>query len=189
MLKSILTKRMIIIIATTPLSCVRQTCSFGSAAALLVFSFICLPGMAAASTPSVSEPAPDFVLKSSAGHNLRLSEFRGAVVIVNFWSDNCRPCREQLEWLGAINKESRVSILSINIDGDSRAAERAIADQGLEFPVLFDADKAVTRLYDPSKLPMVVMIDPHGSIRYIHNGHKHGDEALYTQQLAELLTK
>ena len=145
-----------------------------------------------AQPPAVLEAAPDFALKSSTGHNLRLSEFRGDVTIVNFWSSKCGPCSEQLDQLNAINaanRPNRISILSVNVDRDSQAATRTIADQGLEFSVLFDTDKTVIRLYDPSKLPMTVMIDPHGIIRYRHDGYKRGDEALYALELAELLAE
>jgi len=170
-------------------STVRQVRSVKIVAAIFFFSALGSTSVAWTSTPSISEPAPDFVLKSSAGRNLRLSEFRGTVVIVNFWSENCRPCREQLEWLGTINAANEVSILSVNIDRDKDGVMRTITDQGIEYPVLFDTDKAVIRLYDPSKLPMVVMVDPHGAIRYIHNGYKNGDGALYAQQLAKLLAE
>ncbi len=149
-------------------------------------------GTATAKTPLVSEPAPDFVLKSSTGQNLRLSEFRGDVVIVNFWSTRCGRCRKQLDELAAINKVNspdRISILSVNVDGDSSQVIRTVADQGFPFPVLFDTDKIVSRLYDPRRLPMAVVVDPHGNIRYIHEDFKRGDEALYAKELAELLAE
>jgi len=143
-------------------------------------------------SPVVSKPAPDFVLESSTGRNLRLSEFRGDVVIVNFWSSGCGRCREQLDQLATINeanRPNRMSILSINVDGDSSRAMRIIADQNIEFPVLFDTDKIVSRLYDPRRLPMTVMVDPHGTIRYIEEGYRRGNEVLYVQKLAELLAE
>ncbi len=167
--------------------------SAACAAAIVFCSLLMiLMAPALAKTPAVSESAPDFVLKSAAGRNLRLSEFRGDVVIVNFWSTRCQRCREQLERLDAINAAGgpkRLSILSVNVDSDSSAARRVVTDQGFEFPVLFDVDKSVIRLYDPDKLPMIVMVDPHGTVRYIHEGYRTGDEALYAQELATLLTE
>jgi len=157
--------------------------------AIVLLSFFGVTAAAWAATPLVAEPAPDFVLKSADGHNLRLSELRGEIVIVNFWSSKCRPCREQLEWLGTIDAQNQVSILSVNIDRNSDAAVRAIEDQGIEYPVLFDTDKTVIRLYDPDKLPMAVMIDQQGFIRYIHSGYKNSDGTLYAQQLAKLLSE
>ena len=144
------------------------------------------------SEPVLLKQAPDFVLESSAGRNLRLSEFRGDVVIVNFWSSACGRCREQLDQLATINeanRPNRMSILSVNVDGDSSRAMRIIAEQDLGFPVLFDTDKIVSRLYDPHRLPMTVIVDPHGTVRYIQEGYSRGDEVLYAQKLAELLAE
>jgi len=141
-----------------------------------------------AESPAVSKQAPDFALASSAGHNLRLSEFRGDVVVMNFWSIGCGRCRAQLDWLATID-EAHLRILSINVDGDSHAAIRAIEREGYGFPVLFDNDKTVSRVYDPSRLPMTVMIDPHGTVRYIHEGYRRGDETLYVRELSKLLAE
>ena len=162
---------------------------------IIVFSLapaLFWPVAGPAKTPLVSGPAPDFVLKSSTAQNLRLSEFRGDVVVVNFWSSDCRHCRKQLEHLadiGETNRPNRMSILSVNVDSDSDKARREIAEQALPFPVLFDSQKKVIRLYDPDRLPMTVMIDPHGTVRFIHEGYKNGDEAQYAQEIAELLAE
>jgi peroxiredoxin len=158
--------------------------------AILIVSIV-LAGVFApayAESPTVSRQAPDFALASSAGQNLRLSEFRGDVVVMNFWSVGCGRCRAQLDWLAAID-EAHFSVLSINVDGDSRAAARAIEREGYGFPVLFDTDKTVSRLYDPSRLPMTVMIDPHGTVRFIHEGYRRGDEKHYARELSELLAE
>ncbi len=82
-----------------------------------------------------------------------------------------------------------MSILSINVDSDSSAARRAIAAEDFGFPVLFDTDKIVSRLYDPSQLPMTFIVDPHGTVRYIHKGYSRGDEELYAREVAKLLAE
>jgi peroxiredoxin len=158
--------------------------------AILTASFFLTGALvpALADSPVVSKQAPDFALASSAGQNLRLSEFRGDVVVMNFWSIGCGRCRAQLDWLAAVD-EAHLSILSVNVDRDSHAAMRAIEREDYEFPVLFDSDKTVSRLYEPSRLPMTVMIDPHGTVRYIHEGYRRGDETLYAQELSKLLAE
>lgn len=142
--------------------------------------------------PVIDAPAPDFALASSVGQNLRLSEFRGDVVIVNFWSIRCGRCREQLVQLDAIDRANRPSglrILSVNVDGDGVAAGREAARRKLGLPVLFDTEKRVSRLYDPRKLPMTYVIDPHGIVRHIHDGYTRGDEELVAREVAELLAE
>jgi len=187
--------------ATEDRCCIVQQMRSGSVAVIIFSLFLLglvlnLAGTAWADSPSaspiVSKQAPDFALESSIGRNLRLSEFRGDVVIVNFWSSGCGRCREQLDQLARINEANRLnhmSILSVNVDGDSSRAMRIIAAQDLEFSVLFDTDKIVSRLYDPRRLPMTVMVDPHGTVRYIQEGYHRGDELLYEQKLAELLAE
>ena len=133
-------------------------------------------------------PAPDFALGSSTGHNLRLSEYRGKVVVLNFWSLSCGPCFEQLAWLDALEPDNGLDLLSVNVDA-SRHRPHVLEDHAYGFPVLFDHDKTVIRLYDPRRLPMLVLVDPHGTIRFIHEGHRAGDEALIERELAALLTE
>ena len=115
-----------------------------------------------------AEPAPDFVLKSLAGQNLRLSEYRGEVVMVNFWAVRCGRCRDQLEQLDALywqHRERGVRLLSINIDKNVEATRDMVAALDLHSPVLVDTDKEVSRLYDLSELPMTLMIDHSGTVR------------------------
>ncbi len=145
-----------------------------------------------AKRPAVSESAPDFALKSTDGRNLRLSEFRGGVVIVHFWSSNCSRCRDQLKQLdsiGAATGSDHLKILSVNVDSDSDAARRVVTDHSVRVPVLLDTEKTVSRLYDPSKLPTAILIDPHGTVRYIHKGYRRGDELEYVHEINELLAE
>lgn len=140
----------------------------------------------------LDQPAPDFVLASSTGKNLRLSEYRGSVVMLNFWSSSCGPCHDQLEWLGAISSSelfSAVSFLSINIDKGAHAERHVLEHQPENVPVLFDTAREVIRTYDPNKLPMIVMLDQHGSVRFIHEGHRAADAADFEQELAALLAE
>ncbi|SPJ17608.1 Peroxiredoxin-like protein (fragment) [Burkholderiales bacterium] len=58
---------------------------------------------------------------------------------------------------------------------------------GVQFPVLFDKDQRVSRLYDLSTMPSTVLIDRDGRVRYIHLGYKDGFEDAYDKQIAELL--
>ena len=164
-------------------------------AVVVLISMVWIAGPVQVLQADVSElqldgPAPDFVLASSTGKNLRLSEYRGSVVMLNFWAANCGPCHDQLEWLDSISSSelySAVSFLSVNIDKGDHAARHALEHQPGTIPVLFDVTRRVIRTYDPDKLPMVVMLDEHGSVRFIHEGHRAADAAKFEQELAALL--
>lgn len=151
-------------------------------------------GIFAASSLASSElegrPAPDFALKSSTGENLRLSEYRGDVVMINFWATWCGPCRQEMPLLDELySRYQRVgfNLLGVNIDDDSDRAMQMIEELGVQFPVLFDARKDVSRLYDVEAMPVTVLVDREGTVRHVHHGYKPGYEDKYLDQIRSLL--
>jgi len=143
-----------------------------------------------ASSDLTGQAAPDFALKSSSGDNLRLSEYRGDVVMVNFWATWCGPCRQEMPLLDELySRYERVgfSLLGVNIDDDSHKAMNMVSELGVSFPVLFDARKEVSKLYKVEAMPVTVLIDREGTIRYVHHGYKPGYEDKYLNQIRSLL--
>ena len=144
----------------------------------------------AASGGLTGQEAPDFVLKSSSGDNLRLSEYRGDVVMINFWATWCGPCRQEMPLLDELyTRYQRVgfSLLGVNIDDDSRRAMQMIEDLGVNFPVLFDDTKKVSKLYEVDAMPVTVIVDREGTVRHVHHGYKPGYEDKYLTQIRALL--
>jgi len=138
----------------------------------------------------VSGNAPDFTLRTSLGQNLRLQEQRGRVVMVNFWATWCGPCKQEMPHLNRLYEKYRASgfvLLGVNVDEDARNAIGTAAKLGVTFPVLLDADKKVSKLYDLSAMPSTVVIDRDGRVRYLHRGYREGYEDTYDQQIRELL--
>jgi peroxiredoxin len=149
---------------------------------------LCALNAGAALTSSVA--APDFTLRKADGGNLRLQEQRGQVVMVNFWATWCTPCRVEMPHLNRLYEKYRSSgfvLLGVNVDDNSAAATTAAANWGIRFPVLLDADKRVSRLYDLSSMPSTVLIDRDGRVRYLHKGYRDGYEDTYEKQVRELL--
>ena len=143
-----------------------------------------------ASSGLEGQSAPDFALKSSTGDNLRLSEYRGDVVMVNFWATWCGPCRQEMPLLDELySRYNRVgfNLLGVNIDDDSRRAMQMVEELGVNFPVLFDARKEVSKLYQVDAMPVTVIIDRQGTVRYVHQGYKPGYEDKYLDQIRSLL--
>jgi len=136
------------------------------------------------------QPAPDFALKSSTGANMRLSEYRGDVVMINFWATWCGPCRQEMPLLDELyTRYQRVgfNLLGVNIDDDSRRAMKMIEELGVSFPVLFDARKEVSELYEVEAMPVTVLVDREGRVRHVHHGYKPGYEEKYLDQIRSLL--
>jgi peroxiredoxin len=143
-----------------------------------------------ASSGLTGQAAPDFALKSSSGENLRLSEYRGDVVMVNFWATWCGPCRQEMPLLDELySRYQRVgfSLLGVNIDDNSSKAMDMVNELGVSFPVLFDARKEVSKLYEVGAMPVTVLIDREGTVRYVHHGYKPGYEDKYLEQIRSLL--
>ena len=143
-----------------------------------------------ASSGLTGQQAPDFALKSSTGKNLRLSEYRGDVVMINFWATWCGPCRQEMPLLDELyTRYERVgfNLLGVNIDDDSSRAMQMIEELGVNFPVLFDASKQVSRLYEVEAMPVTVLVDREGTVRHVHHGYKPGYEDKYLTEVRALL--
>lgn len=142
----------------------------------------------------VGQPAPDFALRSWKGENVRLSEHLGEVVLINFWTTWCGPCRQEMPLLDDIYGKYRragLVLFSVNLDeeGNLDAAREMATTLKISYPVLFDARKEVSRAFQASTMPLTVLIDREGVVRYVSEGYKAGYEVRYTDKLRELLNE
>jgi peroxiredoxin len=154
----------------------------------LAAMLILVAGMVNAGTTTA--PAPDFTLKSNSGENLRLSELRGEVVLINFWASWCGPCRQEMPILSELHdryKAMGFTVLGINVEENSSAARTLLKDMPVSFPVLFDNDSRVSKQYDVVAMPSTVLVDRNGNIRYLHKGYKPGLEESYVEQVRSLI--
>jgi cytochrome c biogenesis protein CcmG, thiol:disulfide interchange protein DsbE len=123
-------------------------------------------------TVEVGQPAPDFVLEARGrAQPLRLSDFRGKVVVLNFWASWCGPCRQEMPEFQAEyarrGADPDVVILAVNaLSLDVRRdAERFIEEMEVTFPVVFDAGGDVGERYRVRGLPSTFFIDRGGVVR------------------------
>ena len=162
--------------------------------ALLVGGVILGLAMAAAplaAAPSiVGKAAPDFVLRGLDGRNLRLSEFRGQVVLVNFWARSDGDSRQQMPALDRINityQRAGLVVLGVSVDEDLRRAKEFAAAMSVSYPILFDTGTEIGKDYFLQKMPMTILVDRSGVVRYSAVGFKRGDERVYLDQIRQLL--
>lgn len=134
--------------------------------------------------------APDFALKGTSGVNFRLSEYHGDVVALAFWGSRCGTCGDQL---GALSRmvntyqSAGLAVLAVNVDDDQGAAAAFAAAHPVAFPVLLDPDKSVAKAYRVDNLPMLLLIDRSGAVRYVHRNYRSGSDAQYLDQIRVLL--
>ena len=157
----------------------------------ILFSLLLgLLASASVQAAGVGGPAPDFTLKSRDGSNIKLSEQRGDVVMINFWASWCAPCRQEMPLLETLYQRYHdlgFTLLGVNVEEDSKQALGLLKDIRVSFPVLFDNANSVTKLYDVVAMPSTVMVDRDGNIRYVHKGYLPGYENDYEKQIKELV--
>ena len=159
------------------------------AGSLVACALLAASSVAAAPT-LIGKEAPDFVLKSLNGTNLRLSEYRGQVVLVNFWARWAGDSRQEMPALDRINttyQRAGLVVLGISVDEDLRRAAEFAASMRVSYPILFDTGSNVGRDYLLEKMPMTILVDRAGIVRFSKAGFKLGDERAYLDQIRELL--
>lgn len=124
--------------------------------------------------PAVGTTAEDFQLPDLAGKQQSLSQYRGKVVLVNFWATWCKPCTTEMPAMQAMYDKLRDKgfvVLAVNELEDEAKVREHIAQHGHTFPVLMDRDNKVANQFGVFGLPVSVFIDEKGVVReYVKGG-------------------
>jgi peroxiredoxin len=118
-------------------------------------------------------PPPALELEDAEGKLHRLSDYRGRVVLVNFWATWCGPCREEMPSMESLRDHFQgrpFEVLAVNVGEGGRVA-RGFADKmGLRFPIVLDRDTRTTKSWGARILPASFVVGPDGAIRYSYLG-------------------
>lgn len=133
--------------------------------------------------------APDFSLRDIDGATHRLADYRGQVVIVNFWATWCPPCREEMPsmqraWERLKNQD--IVILAIDVGEDEDTIFTFTADYPVEFPLLMDLDSSVIQSWPVRGLPTTFVIDPQGRMVYRAIGTRDWEDPALLEALRKL---
>jgi len=132
--------------------------------ALLMLAFV---GCQRGSQPEmVGRAAPDFTVRDS-GRTVALHDFRGKVVVLNFWATWCPPCVEEMPSLVAMQSKMKgsVTVLAVSLDVDESAYRRFLKDHGIDLLTVRDPDKKSSELYGTFVYPETYIIDAKGVLR------------------------
>jgi thiol-disulfide isomerase/thioredoxin len=144
---------------------------------------------AVASDLAPGAPGPGFALASMTGPRVDLNALKGQVVLINFWASWCGPCRQEMPVLEQVYRRYKglgVTLLGVNVEPDSSNAAGWLKATPVSFPILFDTDSKVSKLYDVEGMPNTVILDRKGNVRFVHRGYKPGEENEYMDQIRTL---
>jgi len=136
--------------------------------------FLMAAGAAVLRAQSENVPAPDFVLKDLQGKDLKLADYKGKVLVLNFWATWCPPCRAEIPDFVeayAANKNKGLEILGVSVD--RMTADRLlpfVSKAKINYPVVL-ADAKIVQDYEPGDyIPATIIIDKKGIVRHRHVG-------------------
>ena len=162
----------------------------------LAWVIIAIPGVlmgfhakpADAATPL--RKAPQFALQDSERKLHRLADFRGKVVVVNFWASWCVPCRQELPSMNRASRalpDAAVVWLAVNVGEDREAVEAFRNDYPIAFAVLLDTDGRVSKDWWVTGMPTTFVINPQGEIEHQIVGKREWDDTVHLQLLRQLI--
>jgi len=117
--------------------------------------------------PRIGTPAPDFIVQD-ADRKLELRDFRGQIVVLNFWATWCAPCVEEMPSLTQLQqrlKDKGVTVVGVSVDVDADGYHRFLKDHKIDFLTVRDPDQKANDLYGTFKFPETYIIDRKGIVR------------------------
>ena len=140
------------------------------------------------------QEAPLFSGTDLQGQQINLADYRGKVVLLDFWASWCAPCKQEFPFLIHLYqkyKKSDFIVLAVNIDNERKnMLSFLLKNDGIKsFPVIFDPEKKIPPLYDLQAMPTSLFIDKKGIIRFIHNGFSDSKKEEFQKELTILLNE
>lgn len=129
-------------------------------------------GLLSSENALVGQFAPGFELISISGKKVKLSDYVGFPVVLNFWATWCDPCRAEMPVLEEFYQKfnSKMVILAVNVDEEEPQVRSFVDQYGLSFPILLDSGGVIARQYRVFGMPTTFFLDQQGKIQIIHTG-------------------
>jgi peroxiredoxin len=116
--------------------------------------------------PGIGKPAPDFALATPGGEVVRLTDFRGKIVILNFWATWCIPCRKEFpELVKTYDPNGDIVVVGVDLQENDGGVRDFAEQYGAKYPIVIDKDAKVADSYRLLGLPSTYFIDKEGVLR------------------------
>jgi peroxiredoxin len=152
-----------------------------------------LEGLIRSAGTAAGRQAPSFSLPTLDGTEVSLEAMHGKIVLLNFWASWCGPCRTEMPSLEQLYRDFSAhpdfALLTVSTEGSTLSVGNFMTKNGYDFPVLLDADNAVSRAFGVSALPSTFVIDREGRIVWNNSGALDWSDSRLRDALKKLLEK
>ncbi len=158
---------------------------------VLLFGLIALAvGTVPAQGQEAGKPAADFELPNLTKDSVKLSNYLGKVVYLDFWASWCGPCRETFPWMNQMQQKyskDGLEIVAVNIDTKRADANKFLAQIPAAFTLLFDPKRGVAKTYQLKGMPTSFLIDRAGNVVSTHLGFQKDRAGELEAQIVKVL--
>ncbi|RCX23742.1 peroxiredoxin [Fontibacillus phaseoli] len=129
---------------------------------------------------STGRAAPEFQAVNTDGEKVSLSEYRGKVVVLNFWASWCEPCVREMPLINTVFQDSNSEAVTLFVNaGESKGTiNEFLSEHQFDFPVIIDATGRISGLYAVTGLPVTYLLDKNGNIAHSFIGEISSEQQL-----------
>jgi len=161
---------------------------------LILSALALLCALAFAGSNPMNTAAPTFSGKTAEGQIINLADYKGKVVLLDFWASWCAPCREEFPFLVKLHEKAKrgnFSVIAVNVDTEIEKMKEFLSKLETQpsFPVISDAQGRIPAMFDLKGMPTTILIDKKGVVRYRHTGFTEVEKEKLVEEVKSLLVE